>query len=163
MIFFGLGRGGVRTQDPRLGGISYRPYDIASANISEKCLAISWFLSIRSMVLDRCAVSDQRLSSFRWEHTILVSAKTIFIFSVFWGMWGGGGAWTWDPWFENRSITCLCPTFPGGSRIPLNGGSEVVSMSGNPLIWKQRNFLVKIRDLCTYIRQYHQDWPKTIV
>ena len=92
LIFFVFGRGGVRTQVPRFGGISYRPYDIASANISEKCLAISWFISIRSMVLDRCAVSDQRLSSFRWEHTILVSAKTIFIFSVFLGdaRWGGG-------------------------------------------------------------------------
>ena len=92
LIFFGFGRVGDRTQDPRFGGMSNRPYDIASANISEKCLAISWFLSIRSMVLDRCAVSDQRLSSFRWEHTILVSAKTIFIFSVFLGdaRWGGG-------------------------------------------------------------------------
>ena len=92
MIFFGFGRGEDRTQDPGFGGISYRPYDIASANISEKCLAIPWFLSIRSMVLDRCAVSDQRLSSFRWEHTILVLAKTIFIFSVFLGdaRWGGG-------------------------------------------------------------------------
>ena len=65
LIFFGFGRVGDRTQDHRFVGMSNRPYDIASANISEKCLAISWFLSIRSMVLDRCAVSDQRLSSFR--------------------------------------------------------------------------------------------------
>ena len=94
MIFFGLGRGGVRTQDPRLGGISYRPYDIASANISEKCLAISWFLSIRSMVLDRCAVSDQRLSSFRWDNMILVSAENRHLhISAFLGgaRWEEGG------------------------------------------------------------------------
>ena len=90
MIFFGLGRGGVRTQDPRLGGISYRPYDIASANISEKCLAISWFLSIRSMVLDRCAVSDQRLSSFRWENMILVN-RHFHVICIFRRMRGEGG------------------------------------------------------------------------
>ena len=94
LIFFVFGRGGVRTQVPRFGGISYRPYDIASANISEKCLAISWFISIRSMVLDRCAVSDQRLSSFRWDNVILVAAENRhFHISAFLGgaRWEGGG------------------------------------------------------------------------
>ena len=89
LIFFGFDR----TQDPRFGGMSNRPYDIASANISEKCLAISWFLSIRSMVLDRCAVSDQRLSSFRWDNMILVSAENRhFHISAFLGdaRWEGG-------------------------------------------------------------------------
>ena len=96
LIFFVFGRGGVRTQVPRFGGISYRPYDIASANISEKCLAISWFISIRSMVLDRCAVSDQRLSSFRWENMILVN-RHFHVICIFWGMRGGGGDLNLEP------------------------------------------------------------------
>ena len=100
LIFFGFGRGGDRIQDPRFGGMSNRPYDIASANISEKCLAISWFLSIRSMVLDRCAVSDQRLSSFRWDNMILVSAENRhFHISAFFGGCevGGGGGLNLEP------------------------------------------------------------------
>ena len=90
LIFFGFGRVGDRTQDPRFGGMSNRPYDIASANISEKCLAISWFLSIRSMVLDRCAVSNQRLNSFQYDFGFSID---IFMFSVCSGdaRWGGVG------------------------------------------------------------------------
>ena len=123
-------------------GIELRTLDLVVWAIGLMTLHLQTFLRnvwpfLGSLVLDQWYWTDALCLIKGWAvfvGKIWFWLTDIFTLSAFFGgCEARGGGWTRDPWFEKRSITCLCPTFQGGSRTPLNGMREGLSVSGNPL------------------------------